>query len=119
MQNKDPKSYFNELILEMVKQAGSSQPKRTMARSSRATSASKSPPKVNGHSSGKVLHFYLFSAPCNIYYTKQILSHIKSFFFTETSKKRPREGVQGPKAKKQRILQVLFIICWIWTAFMQ
>ena len=34
----------------MVKQAGSSQPKRTMARSSRA-SASKSPPKVNGHSS--------------------------------------------------------------------
>ena len=53
----------------MVKQAGSSQPKRTMARSSRATSASKSPPKVNGHSSGKILHFYLFSAPCNIVVT--------------------------------------------------
>jgi len=58
----------------MVKQAGSSQPKRTMARSSRATSASKSPPKVNGHSS-------------------------------ETSKKRPREGAQETKAKRQRILK--------------
>ena len=43
----------------MVKEAVSSQPKRTMARSSRATSATKSPPKVNGHSSGK---YFMFKA---------------------------------------------------------